>query len=296
MQLQVIDGNFGSNKLNFSDDDDNGGIHNLTDDVIINTLSHMSLKEAARASVVARRWRYLWRFVNGTLQFNFTGATELEKFTSWVNTVLKLHRGRYIEGMVIRLNEVPKLYYIGPKNSLAIDSWLYFASWKEVRMLELIFYPGMEYEFPSIDMLTSHSNNVVASPFHGLRTLRLGEVQIKDEVVHYLLASCLDLEELCISGSYVTINLQVVDPPSLRVLKIDGCRCIKSAEISAPNLVSLSYGGEGNGLVLKNLHNLRELTVTEQLYVAFVSKPKEQSWYLDQLEKLVIDMQDTVCV
>ncbi|KAI3455705.1 hypothetical protein Pfo_012368 [Paulownia fortunei] len=95
---------------------------------------------------------------------------------------------------------------------------------KEIKMFELNlsvpdggFHCG--YEFPNIEKLLSRSHEV-KSAFGSLRSLRLVDVDIEDEVVHYFLASCQHLEQLCISAAFVTKNLQVVDP--LPILKSFG--------------------------------------------------------------------------
>lgn len=154
-----------------------------------------------------------------------------------MNKVVELHHACCIEGMAICFDDESHLA------SSAVDSWVNFAMRKDVQRFELnLSYDNDRYEFPSVMRLISLSNGAVISPFYRLRTLRLDHVDIMDHVVHYFLANCPNLEEVCIHFSQVMRNLKVVDPPSLRVLEIHRCLKIQSLEISAMNLVSLTYG------------------------------------------------------
>ncbi|XP_057799957.1 putative F-box/FBD/LRR-repeat protein At3g49040 [Salvia miltiorrhiza] len=271
----------------------NGGdIDRLPNDLVIKILSHMSIKRAARTSVLAHRWRYLWRFSHGTLGFDGK-LMEKEKFESWVNGVLDLHQAPYIEGMIISFEGGVEIHEKA-STSRAVERWLNFAMQKQVQRLELNLSfqdmyktesPTVRYVFPTPDELRSHSHS-----FCRLRSLRLSHVHIRNDVVHYFLASCPNLEELCIQFSdYIKGNLRVADPPSLRVLEITGCTYVKSLEISAVSLVSLTYGGPKNSLLLKKAPNLRELFVISDMCLFFVLEPKEHSSYSVQLEKLVLD-------
>ncbi|XP_057799954.1 putative F-box/FBD/LRR-repeat protein At3g49040 [Salvia miltiorrhiza] len=279
----------------------NGGdIDRLPNDLVIKILSHMSIKRAARTSVLAHRWRYLWRFSHGHGTLRFDGKhMKKEEFQSWVNGVLDLHLAPYIEGLIISFEGGVESHEKA-STSRAVERWLNFAMQKEVQRLELNLSfenlygrisPTVRHAFPTrvfcrlrtLEELRSHS-------FCRLRSLRLSQVHISTNVVHYFLASCPDLEELCIQFSYnIRGNLRVVDPPSLRVLEITRCPGIRSLEISAVSLVSLTYGGPGNSLLLIKAPNLRELCVRRLMCLFFVFGRNEHSSYFVQLEKLVLD-------
>ncbi|KAL6535361.1 hypothetical protein OROMI_026735 [Orobanche minor] len=271
---------------------DNGRIEELPDDVLINILSRLSLKEGGRASVLAHRWRYLWRFAFRILRFDQEetasgNVMEREKFESWVNTVLELQK-KYIEGMIITYS------LKGHKPSQhVVDGWVRYAVQKEVQSFELIltsdYYLYGTFRFTSVERLLKHSDGVTTTPFCRLRTLRLGYMAVEDELVHYFLASFPSLEELRIKFSNSTKNVRVMDPPRLTVLEISGCSKIESLEISSANLVSLTYEGRKDSLKLKQIPNLRELTINSELYMSFDRKVKEHWSYSVQLEKLVLD-------
>ncbi|XP_057796509.1 F-box/FBD/LRR-repeat protein At3g26920-like, partial [Salvia miltiorrhiza] len=292
---------YGTNKQSPSD---NADIDKLADELLVHILSRMSLKEAARTCILARRWRYLWRSVSGTLQFDvrdFVTAAgdgmEVEKFVSWVNTVLELHQGRYIEGIVVifcfGMNEKQLETIHTARIARVVDSWVYVAVKKELERFELHLPWATHHKFPSIEMLKSHSHGGSnSSPFCRLKILRLLEVPIEDEVVHYFLASCPNLEQLFIYHSDDTKNIRVVDPPSLRVLEIKSWY-LESLEISAESLVSLAHVAP-RICDLKKVPNLDELTIGDDSFLYFISEPN--SSYSGQLVKLVVDLQRLVCV
>ncbi|KAI3455716.1 hypothetical protein Pfo_012379 [Paulownia fortunei] len=165
---------------------------------------------------------------------------------------------------------------------------------KEVKRFELnlsvLGRYHSSYEFPKVEKLLSRSHEVKFA-FGFLRSLRLVDVDIKDEVVQYFLASCLYLEQLCISASFVTKNLQVVDPlPNLKVLEISECLNIQSLEISAMSLVSFTYEGNEISLPFKKIPNLSELTLGGNFCKSFIYEPNKHSSYSVQLVKLALNL------
>ncbi|XP_057802966.1 F-box/FBD/LRR-repeat protein At3g26920-like, partial [Salvia miltiorrhiza] len=199
----------GANKKHRSD---NGGIDKLPNDVLINIVSRMSFKEAVRASVLARRWRCLWKFYHGTMRFDVRDISPrnlmgIEKFKSCANTVMELHQGRDVEGVVVHLEGIVNGGLFQPM-SRALDELVYFATHKEVQTLEvklsLKFLNYRRYELPHVGWLKS------PLPYSSLRALRLTHVDVTDEQVCYLLASCHSLEELCIRSANKLNNLRVV--------------------------------------------------------------------------------------
>lgn len=281
---------------------DNGGIERLGDDILINILSFLDIKEATRASVLSPRWRYLWRFSSGIFRFdNRDIAMGTKKFESCVSNVMELHQGPKAEGVSISFDSgrdtdlIKSNWYRGStswlvikyERSPAFEKWVLFASRKQVQTLELSFSLSDGYKFPSLKTLMSMATST--SPLCGLRILRLAYVDIEDDVVKYFLASCPDLEELRVRFSYVTKNLQVVDPPSLRVFEISRCFNFQRLEISALSLVSLTYGGRKQSLQLRSIPNLAELNICDDFCTDFIVQPKEHWSYSAQLEKLVLD-------
>lgn len=238
----------------------NGGIDKLPDDILINILSRLDdIKEASRTSVLAPRWRYIWRFSHGILRFDnrdstATGWDEFrrDEFRAFVNTVVELHQGPKVEGVCISFDTgrdmdliksntfrgADSWYWVHYRWSPTFEEWVFFASRKQVQSLELNFSLHDGYKFLVLKSCMSISHGPT-SPFCCLITLTLGYVDIEDEVIQYFLVWCPDLEELRVRFSYATKNLRVIDPPSLRVLEVSRCFNMQSLEISAADLISL---------------------------------------------------------
>ncbi|KAL8043573.1 hypothetical protein ABFS82_09G130800 [Erythranthe guttata] len=269
------------------------GIDKLHDDILIAVLSCMSLKDVVRTSVLSSRWRYLWMFTSGTLDFDdwntSTGKImKREKFKALVNRVLNLHQGSRVDNLVIRFTNLCYQF-----RTSEIDSWIHFAMRKKVKGFELDFSvdDGFHccYKFPSIEELLLLSPS---SAFGSLRCLKLVDVDIDDEVIRYLLASCPYIEHLCIRDSDATMNLEVVGSlPNLRELEISNCLNIRSMEIYATNLVSCTYQGRKISSPFKNTPNLTELTLGGKFCHSFAYEPNKHSSYSDQLVKLVLNFQ-----
>lgn len=82
---------------------------------------------------------------------------------------------------------------------------------KQVKVFELRLALGMHsntyYVFPKVDELISLHSHDFTSLSNSLTTLRLIGIGVMDEVVHWFLATCPNLEHLCISMSRTTKNL-----------------------------------------------------------------------------------------
>ncbi|XP_073142092.1 putative F-box protein At1g57690 isoform X2 [Henckelia pumila] len=252
----------------------------------------MSFKEAARTSILSRRWRYLWMFTSGTLEFedmdSATGSKiKWKELKARVNRVLKLHQGPSVDSFVIRIR------HARPRLS-GVNSWIHFAMQKEVKRFDLDLQvcerSYCRYKFPSIDKLLPHTHEV-KPVFGSLRSLRLVYVHIKDEVVQHFLASCPYLEQLCIRASYITKNLQVVDPlPNLRVMEISECCQIQSLKVSAMNLVSFTYNGKKIRMLFKKIPNVSELSLGGGFCQSFMCEPNKHSSYSVQPVKLTLNL------
>ncbi|KAL8043393.1 hypothetical protein ABFX02_09G117000 [Erythranthe guttata] len=281
-------------------------IDDLPEDILIHIMSRMSIKDAVRTSVLSRRWRYLWMYISQKLEFddrydrNITLLDDADersgivikrkKFKTWVKHILKLHRGQRVDSLVIRFTNL-RLRYL----SSDIDSWIYFAVEKEVKLFELNLSVEdgfhCSYKFPNIDKLRSREVKVKSPVFGSLRSLRLVDVDIEDEVVKYLLASCPCVEYLCIRASNTTKNLEVVDPlPNLKELEISDCCNLESLDISANNLVSCTYQGKKIRSPFKKTPNLTELTLGGEFCHSFIFEPNKHSSYSAQLVKLVLNL------
>ncbi|KAL7140418.1 hypothetical protein ABFS83_09G119700 [Erythranthe nasuta] len=291
------------------------GIDKLPDDMLIAILSRMSLKEAARTSVLSSRWRNLWTSTSRDLVFDAADTSggavmKMEKFADMVDYTLKLYEGTGVDSLSIRFSNIHE--DDDGVISHSIYSWVYFAMLKQVKKFELdLSVAGgyhYNYEFPEVltwllrfppekwfplECKSKNGVRVLRSlgAFRSLRSLRLVHVDISDTAVCYFLSSCPVIEELSIRASNTIINLQVVDPPSLKVLEIVDCPNIKSLVISSTNLVSCTYIGKKISSPFKNVPNLSDLTLGGKFCTSFIYEPNKHSSYSLQLGKLVLNLQ-----
>ncbi|XP_030939468.1 F-box/LRR-repeat protein At3g58900-like [Quercus lobata] len=120
------------------------------DEIIIYILSFLKLKEAARTSVLSRRYRgHLWKFASSSLDFDDSLLQYLRKksffktlpgidrdrYVGWVNHVLQLHQAHTIDGFKVCF-PLDEEY-----NKLDIDNWILFSLRKNVKRLSLDFNP-----------------------------------------------------------------------------------------------------------------------------------------------------------
>ncbi|XP_051124415.1 F-box/LRR-repeat protein At3g59190-like [Andrographis paniculata] len=266
------------------------GIDDLPDEILVSILSRLSLKEAERTSVLSRRWRYLWTFTSGSLEFdawNTKKGTPMSRkgFREWVNHVLELHENDQIDSFIVRFQVLWAARFL--------DNWIICALKKQPRNFELnlslepIVRRG--YEFFKLPELTKHG---LQSAFGNLKSLELASVDITDEMIHYVAASCcMSLERLSICASYSTQSLKLIDPmPKLKFLSICQCLNIKSVDVSVASLVSFTYSGTAIALSIKQCSNLNELELGGGLSPSFLFGADKYLGDSIHLERLSFDL------
>ncbi|KAE8681247.1 hypothetical protein F3Y22_tig00111332pilonHSYRG00019 [Hibiscus syriacus] len=243
-------------------------ISELPEELLVRILCSLSLKEAARNSVVSRVWRGLWKFITCSLKFEASqtfrpNLKELRKergcYVEWVTHVLNSHEAPTIDELRVSFD-------LTQRHSHNIDRWIGIALMKRVKRLELDFTPcrlihwndGGHYVFadrfcgsPDIKFLTS---------------LCFKHVEVSGTVLETFLSGCPLLETLHVSHSPSErlTNLNVCGS-SLRLkhLLISFCNAIKSIEVHAPNLVSFEYSGDESialRIGLKYVPKLRDVS------------------------------------
>ncbi|CAA0806796.1 F-box/FBD/LRR-repeat protein [Striga hermonthica] len=268
-RLVNLDSKFGITKCvkRYHDDD---FISLLPDDILLDILSSLPLKEAGRTSVLSSRWRYLWSY---TSYLNFDDYStmekiiqdpdlclverEREKYVRWVDSVLQSHRGFSLKEFRICFTLI---------HSPSITKWLEFAFERHIEKLELnlrdgeyIHGPDETYVFPQ-ELLRDNSR---IFNYKTIKVLCLDCVNVSGEAIEFLLRYCPLLEQLVVCFSELLSSLEVCGPSLvLKHLKIWDCKYLKSLRISAPNLTTLILD-KIEGILLEDVPMLLDV------YVAF---------------------------
>ncbi|KAK9205719.1 hypothetical protein WN943_015988 [Citrus x changshan-huyou] len=273
-------------KENYMDD----SISELPNEILINVLSRLTMKEAVLASVLSITWRYLWKFFSGCLDFDDpltmadlkydlgmgTEALDVErnKFTSWVNFVLRSLQCRTIEGLRICFDVVC---------DDDIANWINFATERRVQKLELDFTKVQfgsrirQYNFTS--HLDSYSN------FRSLTSLRLTCLDITGEAVENLLSNCPLLENCFKSLKVSGASLK------LRRLELKYLSGFVDLEIDAANLISFEFFAYETTVSFVNVPNLAEVHIACTYSQYFMHNLNQFSSFLSQLRTLKLELQ-----
>ncbi|CAI9101025.1 OLC1v1038248C2 [Oldenlandia corymbosa var. corymbosa] len=277
-------------------------MNSLPDEIIVIVLSFVTICEAARTSVLSRRWRHLWRSASRTLAFDSAAVgSGDDAFVSLVTQVMALHRCSNIDKLSIRLNlRSPNV------TDLVICDWIEFAVQRQVIIFELeasgdisvveswshlepnfsaranINYVPADlssccYNFPVLEkLLTLPLSN--RSCFASLTSLKLVNFNIDDETMDYILSNCSFLGRLYLKGGTGLRNLNVVNSPSLKYLTLGSCWDLIKLKVSGANLVYFEYKGYRDhprlmiGFCFENVPLLSEVIKDTSYFMSFLSR------------------------
>ncbi|KAJ1413278.1 Leucine-rich repeat domain superfamily [Sesbania bispinosa] len=268
-------------------------INQLPDGIPIAILSKLSINEAARTSILSRKWRYLWTFFSGALEFDGSPVMkdmkkDIEKasgrhlqmameimydaerhmYISWINGLLCSLKSSTLKGLKF-------WFHVG--SGWDIDNWVHFAIQKKVQKLELYFGPTFEYVLP-LHWFKLES-------FNSLCVLRLKSITVTKEMLEYLLCCCPLLETLSLVNSGVP-TIMKVSGPSLKLKCLELVRCweLVNLEIFAENLVSFKYYGSHLDTEFKSVPSLVEAAFGGS-FMGFIRES-----FLPQIKVLKLDI------
>ncbi|KAK4594403.1 hypothetical protein RGQ29_018182 [Quercus rubra] len=272
-------------------------ISQFPDEILVSILSFLTFEEAVRTSVLSHRWKHLWPFFSGSLDFDDPDTmwdiadekkqlkVERNNFVKRVNRILKLHQGSNIDRFRV-------CFEFNRYSKHRIDGWIDFAMSKRVKRLELDFTPTwvcksqMRYTFPH-ERFTKLESSVGVSCIESLMSLTLMNVRVTGKLLEHLLSNCPLLERLHVSDSDDLVTLKVCGS-SLRLKYLHIIRCLefKSIEIFSPNLESLGLVGRETEMHVNHAPCLLDVCLGGSKPVNSAICPL--SSYLSQLQSLIL--------
>ncbi|XP_038701289.1 putative F-box/FBD/LRR-repeat protein At1g78760 isoform X2 [Tripterygium wilfordii] len=282
-------------KINLEEDK----ISKLPDEVLVSILSLLTTKEAARTSVVARRWLKLWTFCPslnfGNLQIlsiygesRMASEEEKQRYVDCVNRAMEAFQGSTIDDFQVHFD-------LDSKYKCDIDRWVDFVIQKGVKRLAIDLcvyagrtYPGNVYNFPPLCNSSALQRTLLL-----LRVLKLKNVNVSGAVIEYFISACTCLEKLTIrrSSSQDLVHLNVTGGQShcLKKVKVFDCQHLKRICLSATNLLSFKYRGWIIDISYANVPNLVQVFLGGR-YLDFGAYLPQLSKYVFQLQTLTLNV------
>lgn len=273
-------------------------INQLPDGIPVTILSKLPITDAARTSILSRKWRYLWTYFSGSLEFDGSPImkdmkkdikkaeekrhlqmameimydAESQTYTRWIDKLLSSLNASALQGLKF-------WFHVGP--GCDTDKWVHFAIQKKVQKLELYFGNTFEYVLP-LHLFKLQS-------FNSLHVLRLKCITVTEEMLEYLLHCCPSLETLNLVDSVVPKTMKV-SGPSLKLKSLELMRCweLLRLEIFAENLMSFKYYGPHLDTEFKSVPSLVEATFGGS-FMEFTTES-----FLPHLEVLILDITQNI--
>ncbi|OMO63856.1 hypothetical protein CCACVL1_22214 [Corchorus capsularis] len=280
-------------------------ISELPDEVIVDILSRLTVREAAKTSVLSRRWEHLWKF-STSLNFDEMDRLSNIKTLNKRPSALDPDRDWYINcvNKAIDSHQIPwaeelrVCFDLDKRCSDHIDKWVTSALGKRVKRLELDLR-----RMSVLDMALKRSERYILSnlgrfedcSFESLTCLQLNTVEVTGDMLHYFLCNCPLLERLSVQKSQSLIKLKIpanaATSLTLRYLEIRGCHNLEEIDIvAATNLISFKY--HGSKIDFHWNHMLpTEASLGAEFGRDLLEAHVEGSSYFSQVQKLTWDYQ-----
>lgn len=276
-------------------------ISELPEHVIHHILSLLRSKDAARSSVLSKKWRSMW---DSFLTFDFdqksfqAGDEGKEKFINFVENSLAARLEPLYSIQKFRL------YITSLDTRLAsrMNGWVSDAINKNVRELEIhvevkkkrryILQPIvlMAKTITSLKLYGCRLDNYFDIKLPNLKELSIKNVHVDVDVIKCFINTCPLIEDLRFVFCKGLRSLQISNLLKLNRIEVHECHGLKCIEIKLPNLQSFWFHGKrSNGQCKINLEGcddlkmltLKDTYMTDGLFQAQVS------WF-PVLEKLVL--------
>uniref|UniRef100_A0A0D3HNK3 F-box domain-containing protein n=1 Tax=Oryza barthii TaxID=65489 RepID=A0A0D3HNK3_9ORYZ len=231
-------------------------LHRLPPDVLRVILSQLSFKEAARTSIVSRKWKRLWRcypklVLTGDMMLGSSSNAAGDHPTSNKTTFIR------------RANSIVR--QLSSPSANHIDRWVSLSASSRARRIVLDLCPELEkFGFVSLNLLHqlppagTNTNRLTI-----LKKLTLHKVSIAGDL-QSLLLECDALEWLSLtfcSLQHRDLVIQHQQPlQRLRHLRVLHCR-LQKLELQAPNLTEFEFANHQVPLVLGDCVNMSMASV-----------------------------------
>ncbi|KAF7803468.1 putative F-box/LRR-repeat protein [Senna tora] len=242
-----------------SDDGEVDLLSMLPDSIIVSILSQLTIAEAARTCVLSLRWRYLWTYYFGSLNFDASLVRNDRTSSLWMykRDLFKRRVDQVLNSLQTQTVEALEICFdLG--NDSHVDNWVQFAIQKKAKKLDLKMD---HYAFNTID--NKHCDVppslLKLSSLPSLQVLRLSFVDVSGEDLECLLSSCPSLQTLSVDSPKRLVSLRVCSHSNIKELEIRLCNDLKTIIISAENLRSFSHFGYYVSINYEHIPNLKEV-------------------------------------
>ncbi|RYR77789.1 hypothetical protein Ahy_A01g002399 [Arachis hypogaea] len=299
-KMQQSSEDYKQKRAKFHNEEEDPIINQLPDGIPVTILSKLPINEAARTTILSRKWRHLWKFFSGALEFDGSPVmknikkdinkalgrqlqmameimfdAERKTYTNWINELFSSLKSPTLEGL---------RFWFHVATDYDVEKWLQYAIQKKVHKLELYFGHSFEYVLPL------HLFKV--ENFDSLRVLRLKFVTLTSEMLEYLLCCCPSLETLSLNSSGVPNSMKISSSSGsslkLKCLELVRCWELRNLEICAENLVSLKYCGPHLDTEFRSVPRLVEAEFGGS-YVEFTRES-----FISQIKVLKLDITQNV--
>ncbi|XP_050234932.1 F-box/LRR-repeat protein At3g26922-like [Mercurialis annua] len=244
-------------------------ISELPDEILENIISHLSIKDAAATSILSRRWRHLWKYIDyPILDIDLADLISISSYEnpssqpvrseilSLVSTILDRHQGSTIPELRIRF---PYCYssFGGEVDARPLVCWIKTAVKKKVKNLFLQFNT-----LGGNTITNARTFRTLPSSFSSLVSLCLVALHslYSRTLINYFLLNSPLLEMLFIQRCSGLTNLKIYCP-NLKHLTLSDTST-EHLEISAPNLESFKFQHDSQPtLVFKNVPSLKHISL-----------------------------------
>ncbi|XP_021720468.1 putative F-box/LRR-repeat protein At5g54820 [Chenopodium quinoa] len=288
-------------------------LSDLPNDILVLIVSRLRLKEAVRTSLLSRRWKNMWTYTAGTLNFHYSEESsiyedclriylqsrtkilddngphivKMSEFIKLVNHVLSLHQGPTIEEFEVFVKSC------GAISEKYIEKWVEFALGKRAKRLKLDF-SLKGHQMHGYFSITKPLLRKFKSNLSSLTVLSLKYVEVTSKVIYYVLLKCSALEELHVAHAGSLLRLKVPGPlPQLKCLKIIRCDCLNWIQIHAINIVSFTYHGRDIPVTFKTAPRLVNTSLRGLYASYFVQNIGKYSSYIQNVESLVLEIRSS---